>query len=139
MLHEKALRLVYNDYNLSFNELLVLDNSFTIHHRNLQKLATEMFKVKHNLSPTFMKNIFPESKIPYNLRYTPEFQTKNIRTVFNGTETISFRGPRTWALVPSEIKMSTSLLQFKEKIKRWKPEGCMCRLCKIYVKDLGFI
>ena len=139
MLHEKALRLVYNDYNLSFNELLVLDNSFTIHHRNLQKLATEMFKVKNNLSPTFMKNIFPESKNPYNLRYTPEFQTKNIRTVFNGTETISFRGPQTWALVPSEIKMSTSLLQFKEKIKRWKPEGCMCRLCKIYVKDLGFI
>ena len=44
-LHEKALRLVYNDSTLSFENLLSLDDSFTIHHRNLQKLATEMFKI----------------------------------------------------------------------------------------------
>ena len=56
-LHEKALRLVYKDHTLSFEEMLNLDNSFTIHHRNLQKLATEMYKVKHNLSPIFMKDV----------------------------------------------------------------------------------
>ena len=43
-LHERALRLVYKDTHLTFNELLRKDNSFTIHHRNLQKLATEMYK-----------------------------------------------------------------------------------------------
>ena len=139
ILHEKALRLVYNDSMLSFEQLLSLDNSFTIHHRNLQKLAIEMYKVKHNLSPIFMKNIFPDSTNPYNLRNAPEFNTFNIRTVYNGTETISFRGPRTWALVPNEIKNSKSLSQFKNKIKNWKPEGCMCRLCKVYIQDLGFI
>ena len=94
-LHEKALRLVYNDSSLSFEELLILDNSFTIHHRNLQKLATEMFKVKHHLSPTFMNNVFVDSTNPYNLRNPPEFNTYNIHTVYNGTETISFRGPKT--------------------------------------------
>ena len=139
ILHEKALRLVYNDQNLSFNELLEIDNSFTIHHRNLQKLATEIFKVKNNLSPIFMKNVFPDSRNPYNLRNRPEFQSANIRSVYNGTETISFRGPKTWAFVPENIKMSKSLLEFKEKIKRWKPEGCMCRLCKTYIQNLGFI
>ena len=139
ILHEKALRLVYNDHNLSFNELLELDNSFTIHHRNLQKLATEIFKVKNNLSPVFMKNVFPDSTNPYNLRHMPEFQSANIHSVYNGTETISFRGPKTWALVPENIKMSKSLPEFKEKIKRWKPEGCMCRLCKTYIQNLGFI
>ena len=41
-LHERALRLVYKDNTLSFNELLSMDNSFTIHHRNVQKLAIEM-------------------------------------------------------------------------------------------------
>ena len=138
-LHERALRLVYNDANLSFEELLNLDNSFTIHHRNLQKLATEIYKVKHNLSPIFMKNIFRESTNPYNIRNFPEFQTSNVRTVYNGTETISFRGPKTWSLVPNEIKNSTSLSVFKNKIKHWKPEGCMCRLCKVYIQDLGFL
>ena len=138
-LHEKALRLVYNESKLSFEQLLNLDNSFTIHHRNLQRLATEIFKVKHNLSPIFMKNIFRESTNPYNLRNAPDFQTSNIRTVYNGTETISFRGPKTWSLVPNNIKNCTSLSDFKNKIKHWKPEGCMCRLCKIYICNLGFI
>ena len=58
-LHERALRLVYRDSKLSFEELLEMDESFTIHHRNLQKMATEMFKVKNNLSPSFMKSVFP--------------------------------------------------------------------------------
>ena len=138
-LHEKALRLVYNESTLSFEDLLTLDKSFTIHHRNLQKLATEMFKVKNNLSPVFMKNIFSEATNPYNLRNAPEFNTSNIQTVHNGTETISFRGPKIWSLVPQEIKKSTSLLEFKNKIKHWKPDGCTCRFCRTYIYNLGFI
>ena len=34
-LHERALRLVYKDENLTFEELLQKDNSFTVHNRNL--------------------------------------------------------------------------------------------------------
>ena len=33
-LHERALRLVYKDDNLSFRELLDKDHSFTIHEKN---------------------------------------------------------------------------------------------------------
>ena len=49
-LHERALRVVYKNNSLTFNQLLEMDKAFTIHERNLQKLATEMYKVKHNLS-----------------------------------------------------------------------------------------
>ena len=138
-LHERALRLVYKDSKLSFQGLLELDNSFTIHHRNLQKLATEMFKVKNNLSPSFMKTIFPDSTNPYNLRNEPTFTNSNVRTVGYGTETIYFRGPKTWSLVPVAIKNSNSLPEFKAKIKKWRPEGCTCRICKVYIANLGFI
>ena len=138
-LHERALRLAYKDREASFEQLLNLDKSFTIHHRNLQKLATEMYKVKNNLSPSFMKSVFPDSVNPYNLRSKPSFHTSNIRTVYNGTETISFRGPKTWSLVPNAIKNSKSLSEFKAKIKHWKPEGCMCRLCKVYIANLGYL
>ena len=41
-LHERALRLVYKDRHITFGELLREDNSFCIHHRNLQKLATNV-------------------------------------------------------------------------------------------------
>ena len=138
-LHERALRLVYKNSTSTFEELLEKDNSFTVHHRNLQKLVTEIYMVKHNLSPPFMKEIFPDSINPYNLRSNPEFKNSNIHTVSNGTETISFRGPKTWALVPDDIKNSISLREFKAKIKNWKPVGCMCRLCKVYIANVGFI
>ena len=49
-LHERALRLVYDDKDLTFQELLDLDGSVTIHQRNLQKLAIEMFEIKNNLA-----------------------------------------------------------------------------------------
>ena len=45
-IEERALRLVYDDYLSSFDELLRKDNSVCIHHRNIQRVAIEMFKVK---------------------------------------------------------------------------------------------
>ena len=138
-LHKRALRLVYKNSNLTFEELLRKDNSFSIHHRNLQKLATEIYKVKNNLSPILMKDIFQERIIPYKLRNTNPFQASNVKTVYNGTETLSFRGPKTWALVPESIKNAISLKEFKTKIKQWEPKGCECRLCRKYIQNLGFI
>ena len=46
-IHERVLRIVYKDFNSSFQELLTKDNSLNIHHKNLQKLVTEIFKVKN--------------------------------------------------------------------------------------------
>ena len=63
-----AIRLVYKDYTSSFDELLFKDNSFRIHHRNLQKLAIEIFKVKLGIAPDIMKNVFPIIENPYDLR-----------------------------------------------------------------------
>ena len=43
-LHERALRITYKDTESSFEELLVKDNSVSMHHRNIQRLATELYK-----------------------------------------------------------------------------------------------
>ena len=45
-LHERMLRIVHKGYKSSFAELLSVDKSLTVHHRNVQKLAIEMCKVK---------------------------------------------------------------------------------------------
>ena len=48
------------------------------------------------------------------------------------------RGPITWELVPQDIREVESLALFKTKIKNWKPTGCTCRLCKEYIRGLGY-
>ena len=138
-LHERALRLVYKNDSLTFQDLLKLDNSFTVHERNLQKLATEMYKVKNHLSPLPMQNMFSEQNSSYELRSERCWEVPRVRTVNNGTETIRFRGLKTWEMVPSEIKGATALTEFKNKIKQWKPTNCTCKLCKTYIAGVGFI
>ena len=54
-LHERALRLVYKDDELSFEELLELSNDVSVHQKNLQRLAIEMYKEKIKFLLLFFK------------------------------------------------------------------------------------
>ena len=72
-IHERALRLVYKDYTSSFDDLLLKNNSFRIHHRNLQKLTIEIFKVKLGLAPEIMKKVLPIIENLYDLRNETKF------------------------------------------------------------------
>ena len=135
-LHERALRLVYNDEGMTFEELLEKDNSMTIHDRNLCKLATEMYKVKNGLSPLPIQELFSSHVNTYDLRRNKTWDIPCVKTVEHGTETIRYRGPKTWELLPAYIKDSKSLPEFRAKIKLWKPT---CRLCKTYLANVGFI
>ena len=67
-IHERTLRIVDKDFNSSFQELLIEDDSLNIHHRNLQKLATEIFKDNNGLSPQLMDNVFGFIEKPYSLQ-----------------------------------------------------------------------
>ena len=57
-LHERFLRLIYNDKQLTFEELLEKDDSVSIHIRNLQALVIEMCNVVNGGSTEIMKEIF---------------------------------------------------------------------------------
>ena len=56
-IRERALRIAYQDRTSSFEELLITDNSVSIHQRNLQLLVTEIYRTGINLNPPFMKEI----------------------------------------------------------------------------------
>ena len=70
-LHERCLRIIYNDKRSSFNALLEKDGSVSIHERNIKILATEMFNVSKNLAPPQMHEVFKlKDQHQYNLRYS---------------------------------------------------------------------
>ena len=82
-LHEKAFRLVYaNKTNLSCDDLLKEDKLAKIHKKNLQILATEIYKVKNDLRPKSIADIFHFVEKPYNLRNNSIMQRQANRSLF---------------------------------------------------------
>ena len=57
-LHERCLRLIYNNKISSFKELLERDRSVPLHNRNLQMLVTEMFEVYDKIGSLIFTEMF---------------------------------------------------------------------------------
>ena len=107
---EQALRIVYQDYASSFSELHEKDNPTTKQNRNIQQLATELFKVNNGLSPPFMNEIFMENaQHYYDLRKKNEFKRNNVKTVYNGTETLTFQDQEFKKLCQTKLNKVTAL------------------------------
>ena len=64
-----------------------------------------MFKVKHKLCPEITSYIFMETtNNQYNLRNSPDFITPQVNSVFHGTESILYLGPKILDIVPEEFE-----------------------------------
>ena len=135
-IHERGLRIVYQDYSSSFAELLKINGSVCIHHRNVQLVAVEMFKVKNGLCPEIMKDIFQLNTNP-NSRNS--FIIPKVNGEYMGKMSLRYFGPVVWeTMLPAKFKLISDLDKFKEDIKAWIPSNCKCRLCKTYIAGLGF-
>ena len=88
------------------------------------------FQAKHFVAPPQVTH-FLEGPTPYPFNKGGEgVPTMLIR---------SFLGPKIWNVLPNRLKNANSIEAFKMQIKKWKPEKCPCRLCKVYVQNVGFV
>ena len=105
-LDERALRIVFFDYISSFCELLEKDESFSVHHKNIQSLAIEIHRFLNNLSPFIVNSIFKVNQtVPCDLRKRNIIQARNPSSVRYGTEIISHIVPKIWHQNNKELKI----------------------------------
>ena len=57
-IHERTLRITYNDKSSSYEEVLTKDRSVTIHHRIIRALTIEISKVMLGISPPLLNKVF---------------------------------------------------------------------------------
>ena len=104
-IQERALRIVQKYYVSTFAQLLEKDSSVSIHIRNLQVPATEIFQAGNNLPPPIVQNIFRTTEPAFSLRRDTIFEGRKIQTQRYGIESLT---------VPNEIKESTVLDIYKD-------------------------
>ena len=87
-----------------FSHFRETDSSVSIHQRNLQNVALEMFKVKSSLALEIMAELFISNNSYYNLRNMSGFKRFNTKSVLYGTWTILSLGLKIRNLVPPDNK-----------------------------------
>ena len=115
MLHQRCLRIIYNDKQSNFTELLNKDNSVSVHIRNICRLAIELFRFYDGLSPPLINNIFKlRTENPYNLRKVSILSRPMVKSVYHGIESISYLGSKIWNILPEKLKNIENLDHFKK-------------------------
>ena len=130
-LHERYLRIMNNDKTSSFNELLEIYNSVSVHpcYRNMQVLATELYKVANSFSPKLISDCFKLNNMTvFSTRYRYTFYYWPVRTVLRDTESFSHLGLKICEIVPNDVKKLSTFTAFKKAIKQWKPHACPWQL-----------
>ena len=137
-IHGRALRLIHNDNVSTFQDILEMTKEKTIYQNNLESLAKETYKFSNGLSSPIMYDAFIIRNNKYILRNFQCLYSTNKRTRKYRTETVTYRGPRIWNLVPEKTKNASFFDIFNKEIENWEGEKCPCRICKTYIQHVGF-
>ena len=139
-LYEKCLRIIRNEKQSSFKMLLEKDRSASIHDRNIQCLATEMYKVSNGLSPSVVSKsaIFLHKKTVTLTIYDLILSFPDLLLGLH------FTRPKVYPILIGlsetfdSYKNLPNFSVFKKRIIKWKTENCPCRLCKTYISRVSF-
>ena len=101
---ERSLRTVYNDTSSTFQELLQRNKSVSTHHKNIQNLTTEVFKVVNKICLPIMKTFFDFKENRHNIRKFQEMRRQKVRTVQYALEAALYRAPQLWSVFPADLK-----------------------------------
>ena len=92
------------------------------------------------ISPPIMSDIFSLSEnSSYNLKSGVTMNRRNIRWSRFGFETVSAIGAILWNDLLAELKNPENLKTFKQKIRFRSPNDCFCKICRKFIKNLGYI
>ena len=130
-LQERALRAVYYNKSATYKELLRWVDLHTLQNRRLQEMATVMYKIKNNVWPAYIADLFKlNNSSGYHLRNS-DFIIPRFNSVTYGKHSLCYLGPVIWAKLDSYIKLlSDTLSIFKKTIGH-------VNICSLIGQDSG--
>ena len=110
-IHHKTLKVIYQSNN-TYEELLELNETVNIFQRHLTC------------------SFFTHKEIPQNQRKGQVLSFPLARLTYYGTNSVHSRGSLIWNNLPSYIKSSRSVFEFKNSIKNFRNIDCVCLICQ---------
>ena len=100
-------------------------------------MCVEIYKTINKLNPEFMNNIFKvkdnkrvrEQSIIVREQYKLNLETPEWNQVTFGAKNLKVYGSKVWNSLPSHVKTSENLIQFKSLMKNWNGNSCSCTVC----------
>ena len=118
-------------YGVDTNSLYIIHSYLTNRYQRVRVNGeySSWFEIIFGVPQFLMREVFV---LKQSQKYCSRqiFDTRNVRTVHNGIETLTYLGIKIWAIIPPDIKSISDILIFKRKIRLRKPDKCPCRLCK---------
>ena len=86
-----------------------------------------------------MSDTFPTSVLKYNLKSQAYFFENNGNTTKFGLNSLRNFASKVWSLIHIEIKNSSSVEMFKNKISKWEPSDCGCKLGQDFLYRIDYV
>ena len=128
-LQKRALRFLCNDYEISYEKLLLKSDKATMNVNRLRLLCIEIYKTVNNLNPKFMRDLLSlrETSRLIREKYMLNLNIPVHNQVTSGSKSLRVFGPKVWNSLPYHIKSSENLESFKMVIKHWN--GKRSKVC----------
>ena len=128
-LQKRALRFLCNDYEISYEKLLLKSDKATMNVNRLRLLCIEIYKTVNNLNPKFMRDLLSlrETSRLIREKYMLNLNIPVHNQVTSGSKSLRVFGPKVSNSLPYHIKSSENLESFKMVIKHWN--GKRSKVC----------
>lgn len=127
-LNYRALRLVYKDYTSSYESLLAVDGSVSLHLRRQRMIAEEVYKILGKQSPSYLQHLIKIKDTPHNLRHK-NVQVDHFHTKTYGKKSFSYEASKIWNDLPNHIREAKNFKTFRKLLDTWGGVQCKCAIC----------
>ena len=136
-LQRRAIRIVFNDYQSSYKELLSRAKISSLYVSRIKSIVIESFKCIKKLNPEFLHDFMKINDTGYELRDPRKIQLPKTSTTTRGLNSFTFEASKIWNDLPGSIKEKMDLDkpdEFMKAIVNWSGPKCICGSCIYYAE-----
>ena len=131
-IQHRALKFVFNDDESEYTTLMARAGLPSLSLARLRFIAVQIYKIIHSLSPSYLSSVITIKTSGYYLRNSNSLQRNVVRTAKYGLSSFKHLAANIWDSIPTSIKESTDLYNFKGNLKLWYGHSCTWHICRAH-------